>query len=181
MKIKVSVRMMRLRFQHCEKNYINKICKGRCCKQRNESKITILDEEIKGIESRGGVVKDNRLQLNASGQCPFQIGGLCILHETPYYPFGCSISPFALNKNNTLIVRHRYISMGCYNTIKALPVYKAQFWSLKHIFGDETKKLVDKIRRAKEDFFVEVPDEVFNKMKHKEIYLKDQLTMKGVL
>ena len=71
-------------------------------------------------------------------KCPFQMADdLCVLHTDLRKPAGCIISPFTFNINGTLIVRHRYIHMKCYNAkdFKTMPAYKAFRESLVFLFG----------------------------------------------
>lgn len=126
-----------------------------------------LNEEIEKISKSGGCVINGILQLE-NGKCPFKYQGLCGLHESGTKPFGCIMSPFNLNKNNTLIIRHRYISMCCYGTKKSLPAYKVHRKSLELIFMDKTDKIIKSVLKSKTDIFVDLDDKIYNKIKEKE-------------
>jgi hypothetical protein len=148
--VKVSAASSRLPFNGCEPDYIRNVCKAGCefSSTREEGiLVTIHPSEEPRIKALGGKV-ENGLLLPVLGdtprgvrnRCSFQEAngsGLCTLHFTPDKPFGCIASPFTLNSNGTLIVRHRYISLKCYNDGRKLPAYVAFRASLDLIFGRE--------------------------------------------
>lgn len=122
--VEVGVRLVRIsratawqRFHGCEPEYIQNVCKGRCCEAPSRpggTMITIHRSEADAIRARGGQVKDGLLVTD--GRCTFKDdAGLCGLHFTPDKPLGCIASPWTLARGGrSLIVRNRYRGLICY-------------------------------------------------------------------
>ena len=130
--------------------------------------VTIHPSEISKIAAYGVKVVDQFVQPNpGERRCPFQHNEshLCDLHTTQDKPFGCIASPFTLNKNGTLIVRHRYISLKCYNDGKKIPAYKAFKASLDLIFGpEEANEICRKLDGGGGDFTARMPAANYEKL-----------------
>jgi hypothetical protein len=139
--IEVSNKMMQLPFNGCEEDYIYNVCKGQCCQHKKIDKSIIVDkmEEVNLMYKYKVKIKDGFLQPENKKckTCPFKTEeSLCKLHHTNDKPFGCVSSPFALNKNDMLIVNNRYKLLKCYNDGKRLPAYKAFRGALNFLFGE---------------------------------------------
>lgn len=161
--VKISAKMLRLRFNGCEPEYIKNTCHGACCRSPSSPTgvmVTIHPSEISKIATYGVKVVDQFIQPRPGARrCPFQHNEtqLCNLHLTGDKPFGCIASPFTLNKTNTLIVRHRYISLKCYNDGKKIPAYRAFANSLILIFGkEEADRITSKLDTGAGDFVAEM-------------------------
>jgi hypothetical protein len=93
-------------------------CKGNCCDAPSRptgTMITVHPSEQAHIERLGGVVVGGMLQPRPGEKvCPFKKDGLCGLHFGGPKPVGCTISPFTLNPNGTLIIRNRYRVLPCF-------------------------------------------------------------------
>ena len=169
-KVKVSAKSLMLEFVPCSPEFIDSVCKGRCCdapSRPDGCMVTIHPDETATIEARGGVVVDGLLKpLRGKKGCPFKSGGLCNLHGTDDKPFGCIASPFTLNKNNTLIVRNRYKMLPCYKASDGKrPAYKAHNASLELIFGkDEAKRIVNHLDQRRGDIEATMPLSSYNKL-----------------
>lgn len=160
-KVKISVKSLLQKFQICEPNYINEVCKGRCCESAGGLMVTVHKSEEQRIKKLGAEIENGFIKDTNCGVCVFKKDNLCSIHENK--PFGCKASPFTLNKNNTLIVRNRYRMLKCYNTESAVPVYLAHRWSLVQIFGeDETSKIITKIQRGDEEVYAKISQEKLN-------------------
>lgn len=160
--IKVSAKMARLEFAACEPGFIQN-CKGACCRSSKSptgTLISINPAEQLDIELKGGKVETGLLQP-AEGQrkCPFQDDNhLCQLHGTAQKPAGCIASPFTLNKNGTLIVRHRYLHLPCYKAERRLPAYKAFRAALTFLLGaKEAARLHAHLDAGGGDLDVQIP------------------------
>ena len=129
--INVSVKWLTKLF-NCTPKFIKDTCKGKCCQGANKIMVSIALDEIgrhdQALIDGGKLIPDKR------GLCPYKNdNGLCNVHLTERKPWGCRVSPFTVNKNGTLIVRHRYIHMPCYGSGE--PAYEAFSPSLVMLFG----------------------------------------------
>ncbi len=150
-KIKISIKSLQQLFTPCSIEYIKTTCLGRCCQGTGKIKVTIHKSEEQKIKILGGKIKNGFLISDERGLCPFKNNnGLCNIHHEK--PFGCSASPFTLNKNNTLIVRNRYRFLKCYKEKKnKIPVWQAHKGSLINIFGEqETKNIINAVSNNNE-------------------------------
>jgi len=104
--------------------------------------------------------------------CPFKGKTYeCNIHFTPNKPIGCIVSPFALNKNNTLIIRHRYIHLPCRDD-SGKPAYKAFRDSLVKIFGrKQTNKLWEHLDAGGGDLTLRMDNKVYNDITEREVSL----------
>jgi hypothetical protein len=166
MKIKVSSQWLNHKFL-CSPEYIVNHCKGRCCRGTKELVISILPEEepiLKGL-AFAICIKGGLLYPEKGNECPFKIdNGLCLLHNLNLKPFGCIISPFTINKNNTLIIRHRYSKLKCHGEGQySYIVFKP---SLVKLFGETGYQyILDKMKENK-DFYIDISDDILNKLKY---------------
>jgi len=131
--------------------------------------VFVEDTQREGIRKAGGkfdkrgIIKTNKLK-----QCRFQHkDGFCELHAPGLKPLSCFISPFMLNKNDTLLIRNRYKLLKCYNAGAKLPAYKAFRSGIESMFGySRAKKFIDKVMTEKSDFYYEIEDWIYNLMKN---------------
>ena len=133
--IKVSVKWMRAPFKPCEPNYIKRVCKGRCCESsKGAAIVSILPDEVGRINDYGAGVKGGL--INTEGRCPFKTDDhLCSIHGDRQEPWGCKASPFVINDNDTLVIRHRYIHFPCYNASGSKPAYISHRRALEVVVG----------------------------------------------
>lgn len=147
--INVSVAMMHQQFHPCSISFIKNVCKGYCCEGTTGLSIPVVEgEEQDRIESLGATIQDGLMYPDERGLCPFKNNdGLCAINDKK--PFSCTVSPFSLNKTDTLIVRNRYRMLLCYKCENSMPAYLAHRWSLVSIFGEEeTRSLIETIEFA---------------------------------
>jgi len=169
-RVKVSAKMARLKFNGCDPDYIRDVCHASCCQSSTHptgTLITVHPTETAAMEARGATVLDGMLQPNpGEKKCPFKTGEhLCGLHFTPDKPFGCIASPFTLNKNGTLIVRNRYTKLKCYKDGNQIPAYKAFRASLDLIFGaEEAARICDHLDNGGGDLFAHMARDVHDKL-----------------
>lgn len=156
MLIKVSRKNMLQKFQLCVPEYITSVCKGRCCQGTGKIKVGIDNSEVDKIAAKGATVKNNYIEADSRGLCPFKgDNGLCKIHADK--PFGCAASPFILTSKDTLIVRNRYRLLKCYNTPNSVPAYLAHRGALLHLFGEVGyETIVKHMENGKEDFFIAI-------------------------
>ena len=169
MQIKVSAAMARQPFHGCEPDYIRDICKGACCRHSKRGAVVhILPKERDYIVSRGGKITADDLLVPVDNQCGFQTSdNLCGVHERK--PFGCRVSPFTLNKKNTLIVRNRYRLLKCYRDGDR-PAYKAFKESLVELFGEQTTEhITSHLDAGGGDIMVEMNEEKVAAIKAKNV------------
>jgi DNA modification methylase len=161
--VKVSAKMARLPFHGCDPEYITTTCHASCCDSSTSptgTMITIHPSEEHKLEPYGVVIAEGFLQPRAGEKkCPFKsAASLCALHQTPDKPFGCIASPFTLNTHNTLIVRHRYKLLRCYDDGPKLPAYRAFRASLDLIFGaEEAQRITDHLDTGGGDLTAMMP------------------------
>lgn len=166
MNIKISSKWLKHLFT-CNIEYITTNCKGRCCKGNNKIMVSLLPEEEIIQQENGFEVIDGFLQPDPDTKiCPHQLpNGLCNVHGTKLKPFGCIASPFTLNENDTLIIRHRYSQFKCHGCGK--PAYKTFRASLDLIFGDIiTETICDKLDHNSKDFSIKISEENYLKLKY---------------
>jgi len=172
MNIKVSSKSLNLLFHPCTENFITNVCKGKCCQGSDRIMVTIHESEIIDEKFNGEKVINNFLIPDHRNLCPFKnISGLCNIHKNK--PIGCIFSPFTLNKNNTLIIRYRYIQLPCYRIKEnKAPSYIAFRKSLETIFKDNVDFVIDKIIKDKVDFYINIDEDIYNKLKENDLYKK---------
>ena len=164
-KIKISSKSCRELFEGCSLKYILKVCHGRCCSAPAMElgfAVVVLQEELAVIQSHGGVVINNVLQPKpGEKRCPFfSDNGLCNLHESGNKPYGCWLSPFTINKNNTLVIKNRNRMLKCYQdeSVAKTPAYIAYRKSLDMMFGEEeSAKICQKLDDGSGDFYADMP------------------------
>jgi len=158
MLIKISKKWLNHKFM-CSEDYILNICEG-----TNKIIVSLLKEEEENIKSIGGHIEKGKLKPNiTSGKCPYKKdNGLCELHYTNLKPLGCIISPFTINKNKTLIIRHRYSKMKCHGSGE--PAYIVFKISLIKLFGEKQyNKLVKEIN-SEVDLYLEIEDDLYENL-----------------
>ena len=179
--IKVSTKSMRLLFEGCSIEYILTECYGRCCESKNGIGVVILPREEEAITRAGGMINDNLLQPNNKGICPFKRDYLCSLHNKDIKPLACILSPFAINSNNTLIIKNRNKLFRCFRDkrVATRPAYLAYKTTLVRLFGAVgTERLIKHLDSNRiEDIYMHVSadnykDLLFVKDKHKSLRQK---------
>lgn len=162
MDIKISSKWLNKRF-NCNIDSIINSCKGRCCEGSNKILISLLPNEVALQEKAGYKTKDGLLLADVhTGKCPHkQPNGLCLAHNTALKPFGCNLSPFTLNKNNTLVIRHRYIMMPCYGAGEK--AYKTFRYSLDLILGNKQASEISlMLDKGCGDIKATISEEIYN-------------------
>jgi hypothetical protein len=150
MKIKISSKWLNHKFL-CSPEYIVNHCKGRCCWGANRLSISLLPEEDKEFQ---------KTEKKCFYQCKT---GLCSLHGTIKKPFGCIISPFTVNKNKTLIIRHRYSKFKCHG--QGDYAYNVFKFSLVKLFGEKQyNKLKEDLENNVNEIYLELDEDIFNKL-----------------
>lgn len=155
--VRISVPMLKQRFQPCEPVFIREVCHGRCCEGTDGILVTVHPTEEDRVLRLGGAITAGRLEPAENGLCPFKDSarGLCTIHDQK--PFGCAASPFTLNEHGTLVVRNCYRLLRCYNTEAAVPAYQAHRWSLNQIFGkEEVDRIVEEVEAGAEEVFAKI-------------------------
>lgn len=154
-------------------HFIREVCRARCCYSsvtKTGIFVAIHKNEKKNIEQYEVKIKGGLLQPKLETKCcPFLIPNFykCSLHRSSDKPFGCIVSPFTINKNNTLIIRNRYKLFVCYKTNeKKIPAYNAFSDSLIKLFGRVGYKIIQTKLRKKnsEDFYIPMPISIYNKV-----------------
>ena len=183
--VKLSAKMMKLKFMPCEPWYIEQYCHGSCCrssvhkdgisvvvheKERHRDSKAPLDEYTGEPVLYGFLMAKNK-------RCPFQEKlGLCKIH--PKKPFGCVTSPFTLNHNDTLIVRNRYKLLKCFRDAKKQDVwskindtlpksaYENFYPSLQELFGMMTaRRIYEHFDKNGDDMTMSMDDQVYQMLK----------------
>lgn len=167
MRIKVSYKWLNHKFL-CSSEYIVNHCKGRCCFGTKKLMISILPEEepiLKGLQVAIIIKNGGFLYPQKGNKCPFQQkDSLCFLHNLNLKPFGCIISPFTINKNNTLIIRHRYSKLKCHGEgQRSYIVFKP---SLIKLFGNSGYQYILEKMKENKDFYIDINDDILNKVKY---------------
>ena len=140
--ITISGKWLRTTWHRCATTFIDESCAGRCCQGgRGKVLVAVLPEEQNTLQQIGADVVDGMLQADSRNLCPFKLDdGRCQLHATENKPFGCQSAPFILNKNGTLVIRHRYIHMPCYGG--DVPAHMAFMRELRFLLGDGEARAV---------------------------------------
>lgn len=166
--VRVSQKWLVHKFR-CDVDYITGVCHGRCCEGTGRVLISLLPSEeawqnANGFKTSGGLLSPDV----ESHKCPHKTTeGLCRLHGTPNKPFGCIVSPFNLNKEDTLIIRHRYSQLKCHNADNSEPAFKTFKDSLILLFGrQEYNRLTRSIRAGNTTAIFWMPIENYRKLKY---------------
>ena len=178
MLIKISNKWLKKKF-YCSEEMIRNTCKGRCCKTaKGTTLISILPEEEKSLKGKYPLCKfeGNKIK-NKTEICFFKDDyGFCKLHKTKDKPLGCIFSPFKINKNNTLIIRHRYLMFPCFKHPQGDYAYNTFKASLIKAFGQEKyEEIKKKLETKEEDFYIELDNEMYDKLNFLEETKKDGL------
>jgi hypothetical protein len=165
-KIKISGQWLKHLFNCTHENIINN-CHGHCCEGSNKIVISLLPDEEKEHTLQEYIVKNGLLQPDPiTKKCPHKAkSGLCTVHNTSLKPFGCTASPFTLNKSNTPIIRYRYSRMKCHGI--GLPAYITFKRSLDLILGIEnTQTVSNHLSNSNNDIFINISTNIFSKLKY---------------
>lgn len=139
--VKVNIAAMRQPFHPCTADFIRDVCQARCCRSSTDPTgiaVVVTPREAIALRRHGATVDDETGRVApVDRRCPFQSAEthLCGLHDTGDKPAGCTISPFTINANGTLIVRNRYRLLPCFKADGAQAVAVAHEHSLAAIFG----------------------------------------------
>ena len=170
--IKISVKIMNIKFNKCEPNFIKNICQGRCCVLGKY--IAILPKEEMGLKKINIAVENGILKLK-DNICPFFLKDtfLCSLHNTKHKPMSCILSPFRINDNNTLVIKRRNFCFKCFKkeSNEKLPSYIVFKNSLIKLFGIENySEIVKKMEnKYQTDFYIKMTKENYKNV----LILKD--------
>jgi hypothetical protein len=163
-KVKISAKCAREKFEGCSPDYIRNICHGRCCWTTAPDGTISAGVFVEKDQRR--VLRNNGAEFNeigvmketSCGHCSMQkADGLCKVHAKlangiPVKPRRCYISPWTLTTKNTLIIRNRYRRLCCYNAAPAIPAYRAFATGLMELFGDfETFRIVEHFDNGGDD------------------------------
>jgi Fe-S-cluster containining protein len=154
-RVRVSSRWLKLRWHGYEPDYIQNVCKGACCRSSTgPAQVYVTEAESRRLHVDRG--EDG--MIPCTGRCPLQEAtNLCRAH--PRKPFGCTASPFTVNKNGTLVCRHRYVSLKCYEDgPHPRPAYIAFRDALVAIFGvRETDRIAAHLASGGGDLEADMP------------------------
>ena len=173
--VKINLLALQQQFHECTPEFIRDVCQARCCRSSTDpSGIAVVVTQLEAVKLRElGAVVDSETGRVAPvcRRCPFQstANHLCKLHNTEAKPKGCIISPFTINKNNTLIVRNRYRLLPCFKAEGSKPVYVAHSQSLVKMFGEKNAQLIfESAKEEKEGYLMlEIEDSLAASLKHK--------------
>ena len=173
--VKINILALQQQFHECTPEFIRDVCQARCCRSSTDpSGIAVVVTQLEAVKLRElGAVVDSETGRVAPvcRRCPFQstANHLCQLHNTEAKPKGCIISPFTINKNNTLIVRNRYRLLPCFKAEGSKPVYEAHSQSLVEMFGEKNAQLIfESAKEEKEGYLMlEIEDSLAASLKHK--------------
>jgi len=173
--VKVSAASARLRFIPCGPVCIARGCTAKCCDAPGDPvgcKVYAHESEAPAIRRLGVKVKDGFIQPRSGERvCPFKTKGhLCSLFKKPERPMGCIVSPFALNRTGTLIIRNRYkLHLPCYDPEGGQPAYKVFRSSLVPLFGEgEVERLTKHLDAGGGDVSCYANRKVYHMMVHRE-------------
>lgn len=176
--IKVSYKSLIQQFHPCNKEFIKNVCHGACCEMHsgdNKTHIPVLTGEENGLKKYRPEIEVKNGILSTGTRCIFQDQeGLCAIHDKSEYPFACRVVPFALNKNNVLIIRNRWRLMKCFRVKEGkVPAYKAFRFNLEAIFDkEELGRIIKYIEIEKRDCEAFITGEVYKRMKEENGILK---------
>lgn len=136
--LKISAKSARLLFNGCQLEYMRDVCHGRCCDaptDPNGCKVIVTPAEAVSYKYEYRVKTVDNMLVGVNGKCPFKMDDhLCMIHNFGK-PLGCTMSPFTVNSNDTIVIKNRNKLMRCYKAAPAIPAYKAYFNSLVAIVG----------------------------------------------
>lgn len=179
-RIKISTKYLMQLFQACTADYIKCVCNGRCCESSSKLAVYIHPEETHFREKFKGQFQLDEFDMmipDARNKCPFkQDDGFCSVNNDK--PLACRFSPFALTKNDTLMVMNRYRMLICYKRKEGkIPVYKAHNWSLTQVLGKEqAARVIAELEAGKTDIVADIDDKVYRILKDKHKNLKEFLS-----
>lgn len=166
MRVRLSARWARVRFQGCTPDYIRDVCKGHCCESPSSpggTKIPVTAAETPTLLGLPGVRIEGGLMRGPDRRCPMHgPDGLCTIHADGRKPIGCWLSPFVLH-GDRLDVRHRYVFFKCHTDYKdtGLPAYRAFASSLRVYFGDaEAARITAHFDAGGGDLWADMRDDI---------------------
>jgi len=180
--VKVNLLALQQQFHECTADFIRDVCQARCCRSSTDptgiAVVVTATEAIRLRELGAEVDSETGRVAPVCRRCPFQSAKtyLCQLHNTKDKPKGCLISPFTINKKNTLIVRNRYRLLPCFKAEGSKPVYESHSQSLIEMFGEKNAQLLFKSAREETEGFLtlEMDDLLALSLKHKNEASKSQ-------
>ena len=180
--VKVNLLALQQQFHECTPDFIRDVCQARCCRSSTDptgiAVVVTATEAIRLRELGAEVDSETGRVAPVCRRCPFQSAEthLCQLHNTKDKPKGCIVSPFTINKKNTLIVRNRYRLLPCFKAEGSKPVYESHSQSLIEMFGEKNAQLLfDSAKEEKEgSLMLEMDDLLALSLKHKNEASKSQ-------
>ena len=177
--VKISYKSFMLKFIPCGPECISKGCVSKCCDAPthpdgmrvhvSKSEAAVL-KKLYGTKTKNGFIQPKE----GCRVCPFKLENyLCGLWQNPARPFGCIVSPFALNKNNTLIIRNRYKLLPCYDSENGQPAYITFRSSLEALFKEDQILFIEKQILNKKDFRMPMHHAIHEKLVERETDLKN--------
>jgi hypothetical protein len=176
-RIKINLSALQQQFHPCTADFIANVCKASCCRSSVDPSgiaVVVTSSEAVALRKRGATVDETSGRVTpVNKKCPFQHpdNHLCILHDSPDKPSGCIVSPFTINKTNTLIVRNRYRMLPCFKAEGSQPVYMAHRDSLSRIFGlEQAEWLISQASNPElqgTTVYLEVPGSLVEALQHK--------------
>ena len=171
--VRVSAKSMRLRFIACGPDCIANGCTAKCCDAPTHPtgiRVYVHPSEEAGIKKHKVKVIDGFIQPRSNERlCPFKNNEhLCSLWKKPERPTGCIVSPFMLNKTDTLIVRNRYKLLPCFSHDGDF-AYRVFNSSLIALFGvDKTKQLSKHLDKGGSDVTLFMQPEIYKVVSERE-------------
>jgi len=140
--VTISAKCARLPFNGCQPDYIQSVCRGRCCYVQLPSgkttvSVPLCEGESAALSAYGVNETADTLQAE-NGRCPLQDQetGFCRAHSSGRKPRSCAVSPWTLTTRNRLIISYRYRTLRCYKAEPCLPAYLAFACGLRTLFGE---------------------------------------------
>lgn len=175
MRIKISNKWLKKKF-NCTKDFIINNCHGRCCWgygfrdgcfNNKDVFMVLLPQEKEKLLKLFPINENIKYTVKDNKNCFFQDeSGLCKLHGTEEKPSGCLFTPFAINKNNTLIIHRRGICFKCFN--QGEPAYIIFKDGLTKLFGEQQYKFIkQQLENSDKDFYINVDEDIINIIKNR--------------
>ena len=176
-RVKINIAAMQQLFHPCTADFIRDVCQARCCRSSTDPSgiaVVVTSSEAVALRRHGAQVDDTTGRVApVNKRCPFQsvTTHMCDLHGSPDKPAGCIISPFTINKSDTLIVRNRYRLLPCFKADGAIPVHRAHHQSLVTMFGETQAAYLSEIASSPDHrddtIYLDMPDALALALKHK--------------
>lgn len=176
-RVKINIAAMQQPFHPCTADFIRDVCQARCCRSSTDPSgiaVVVTPDEAIRLRAHGAHIDDTTGRVApVNRRCPFQSATthMCRLHDSPDKPKGCIISPFTINKSDTLIVRNRYRRLPCFKAEGSIPVHRAHHQSLVTMFGQTQAAYLSSVADASDHLddiiYLDMPDDLALSLKHK--------------